>query len=199
VRAPPLLVLGGVALVVLMAFAGREYRGATAVAPVSAREPAPAESTVPPVVDSAPAAAAPRDSPPSEVLDSRASEAELRAEAAEQSYARLGGFFVDHLVARGLAPSDAERVVRRFLSDSVGCLFDALRVEAAAQSVDYEPVLDAMQANLQATDGPMLAGLLDMDPVVQRVGSCNLTAAQQAGLEPSAIAEATRAAIGRAR
>jgi hypothetical protein len=60
-------------------------------------------------------------------------------------------------------------------------------------------VLDAMQANLHATDGPMLAGLLDMGPVVQRVGSCNLTAAQQAGLEPSVFAEATRAAIGRAR
>jgi hypothetical protein len=201
VRAATLVLLGIAALAVLAALASRAYRGATAIAPASAREPAAAAAAVvaPRVVDTAPTAVAVPGSPPVEVIDLRASEAELRAEAAEQSYESLGDVLVDHLVARGLAPSDAERVVRRLMNDSVGCLFDALRVEADAQSVDYDSVLDALQANLHATDGPMLAGLLDMAPVVQRVGSCNLTVAQQAGLEPAAVAEATRAAISRAR
>jgi hypothetical protein len=197
VRTPTLVLLGVGAVALLVALTGGDERGATPLAPAPVRKLVTADPAF--VVDPAPVSPAARASLQSEVVDLRASEAELRAEAAEESYARLGGFLVDHLVARGLAPSDGERVVRRFLNDSVGCLFDALRVEANTQSVDYEWVLDAMQANLHATDGPMLAGLLDMAPVVQRVGSCNITVAQQAGLEPSAFAEATRAAIGRAR
>jgi hypothetical protein len=200
-KTPALALLGVAAIAMLVALARREDGAVTPVAPASTREPvalAPIVAT-PQVVRSTSAAAAARSSPPAELIDLRASEAELRAEAADQSYRQVGGFLVDHLAARGLARSDAERVVRRLVDDSVGCLFDALRAEAAAQAVDYDPVLDALQANLHATDGPLLAGLLDMAPVVQRVGSCNLIVAEQAGLEPSALAEATRAAIGRAR
>ena len=125
----------------------------------------------------------------------RATDAELRAQAVEESYARVGSVLVDHLVARGLAQADGERVVRRFLEDNLLCLFDALRIEADIQSVAYDSVLDAIEADLYDTDGPLLGAVIDMRPVENRVMPCALTAAQQAGLEPSAFSEATRAAI----
>ena len=90
---------------------------------------------------------------------------------------------------------DGERIVRRFLEDSLRCLFDALRVEADGQSVAYDFVLDAIEADLYDTDGPLLGAVIDMRPVENRVMPCALTTAQQAGIEPSAFSEATRAAI----
>jgi hypothetical protein len=130
-----------------------------------------------------------------EPAGTRSTEAELRARAAEESYARMGDVFVDYLVTRGLARVDADRVVRRFFDDSQRCLFDALRVEADAQAVAYDSVLDAIEADLHQTDGPLLGAVIDMRAVQNRVMPCSLTAAQQAGIEPSALPEATRAAI----
>jgi hypothetical protein len=198
--ATKLALLGGFGAVALLATLVRQdHGGATQLELAPAREPAAAGSaSAPSHVVSAPAVGEPRMPLPSKVVDTRASEAEIVATAAEESYARLGGFFVDHLVARGLARPDGERVVRRFVDDSVDCLFDALRLEADAQAVDYESVLDAMEANLHATDGPLLAGLLDMAAVAQRVTPCSLAVAQQAGLDPSVFAEAARAAFRRA-
>jgi hypothetical protein len=135
---------------------------------------------------------------PSEPTGMRRSEAELRAQATQASYARVGSALVDYLVERGLARVDGEPVVRRFLEDSTSCLFDALRVEAGAQSVAYDSVLDALEAELYDTDGPLLGALLDMRAVVNRIAPCAQTAAQQAGIEPAALPETTRAAIIRA-
>jgi hypothetical protein len=127
----------------------------------------------------------------------RPTEGELRTKAAEESYARIGSVFVDHLVEQGLARADGEAIVRQFLDENVHCLFDALRVEANAQSVSYDAVLDATEANLYGTDGPLLGAVIDMRAVENRVAPCALTAAQQAGIEPSALSETTRAAIVR--
>jgi hypothetical protein len=125
----------------------------------------------------------------------RASEAELRARAAEQAHARIGGVLVDYLAARGLARADGEPVVRRFLNDNVRCFFDALHLEADAQSAAYDSVLDAVEAELYKTDGPLLGAVIDLRAVQNRVEPCALAAAQQAGIEPAALPEATRAAI----
>lgn len=125
----------------------------------------------------------------------REGEAELRARAAEQAHARIGEVLVDYLAARGLARADGEPVVRRFLDDNVRCFFDALRLEADAQSAAYDSVLDAVEAELYKTDGPLLGAVIDLRAVQSRLEPCALTAAQQAGIEPAALPEATRAAI----
>jgi hypothetical protein len=143
----------------------------------------------------APAQAARSARSQAEATGLRATDAELRARAVEESYARIGGVFVDHLVVGGLAQADGERVVRRFFEDNLSCLFDALSIEADIQSVAYDSVLDAIEADLYDTDAPLLGALIDMRPVQNRVAPCALTAAQQAGIEPSAFSEATRAAI----
>jgi hypothetical protein len=128
----------------------------------------------------------------------RASEAELLAQVAERSYTDSGGVFVDHLVARGLARTDSERVVEQFFNDAVACLFSALRSEADAQSVAYDSLLDAIEVDLHDADGPLLGALIDMRAVANRVAPCSYTAAQQAGLGPSVLEEAARAALRRA-
>jgi hypothetical protein len=128
----------------------------------------------------------------------RASEAELLAQVAERSYTGSGGVFVDHLVARGLARTDAERVVQQFFNNAVGCLFRALRAEADAQSVAYDSLLDAIEVDLYDADGPLLGALIDMRAVANRVAPCSYSAAQQAGLGPSVLEEAARAALRRA-
>jgi hypothetical protein len=125
----------------------------------------------------------------------RATEAELRVRAAEESYARFGEVFVDHLVARGLARGDGELVVRRFFDDNQRCLFDALRAEADAQAVAYDMVLDAVETDLYDTDGPLIGAVLDMRAVEARVTPCALTAAQQAGIDASALSGTLRAEI----
>jgi hypothetical protein len=127
----------------------------------------------------------------------RLTEGELRTKAAEESYARIGSVFIEHLVEQGLARRDGDAIVRRFFDENVRCLFDALRVQADAQSVAYDWVLDAIEANLYETDGPLLGAVIDMRAVENRVAPCALNAAQQAGIEPLALSETTRAAIVR--
>jgi hypothetical protein len=148
-----------------------------------------------PVTPSAASRAQAAAIPPAEAAMMRPTDAELHAQAVEESYARVGGVLVEHVVANGLAQADGERIVRRFLQDSLRCLFDALRIEADSQSVAYDSVLDAIEADLYDTDGPLLGAVIDMRLVENRVMPCALTAAQQAGIEPSAFSEATRAAI----
>jgi hypothetical protein len=151
------------------------------------------------VESTAPAAAPAATSIPRQADTSalRPTEAELRARVTEESYARIGGALVDYLVGRGLARADGEPVVRRFLDDNMRCFFDALRAEADAQSVSYDSLLDALEAELYDTDGPLLGALIDMRAVLNRVVPCGLTAAQQAGIDPAALPESTRAAIVR--
>ena len=164
-----------------------------------AAEPGPPAITTPEsqqrTVPASPAAAAASQARP---LALRPGEAELRTRAGEEAYARIGGALVDYLVERGLARGDGEPVVRRLLADTTNCLFDALRIEADAQSASFDSVLDALEAELYDTDGPLLAAVIDMRAVVNRVAPCAQTEAQQAGIEPAALPEATRAALIRA-
>lgn len=120
-------------------------------------------------------------------------DAALRSKMADETHSRLGGALVDEIVARGLARSDAERVVRRFVVDSVDCLLRALRSEADAQSVAYDSILDALEAELYDADGPLLTAVIDMQAVQTRAAPCGLTAAEQAGISPAVMVEAARA------
>jgi hypothetical protein len=147
-----------------------------------------------PSAASPPTAAGPA-SPQAAPTGMRANEAELRGRVAEGTYARFGDVLVDHLVARGLSQPDGELVVRRFFEDNARCLFDAVRAEADAQSVPYESVLDAFEAELYDADGPLLGGLIDLRAVQDRVVPCALAAMQQAGFEESALPETTRAEL----
>src|SRR5262245_43956365 len=99
--------LGGLAVAALLvALWLRDDDDATHAAPEMAPPVAvtPAESP-------RPAAVAPLA--PAEPTGKRPGEAELRAQATQESYARVGSALVDYLVERGLARVDGEPVVRR--------------------------------------------------------------------------------------
>jgi fermentation-respiration switch protein FrsA (DUF1100 family) len=198
--ASKLALLAGSVAAALLAVLWWQHDGPATRAMRAAAQPDAARTAVATVESPSPGAASPTQAatpapPRAEATGMRATDAELRARAVEESYVRIGSVFVDHLVARGLAQADGERVVRRFFEDNLRCLFDALRIEADIQSVAYDSVLDAIEADLYDTDGPLLGALLDMRAVENRVVPCALTAAQQAGIEPSALTEETRAAI----
>jgi hypothetical protein len=123
-----------------------------------------------------------------------ASESELFERIAEKSYAAGGGVFIDHLVKRGLARSDAERIVRESLRESTACLRDALRLEAEAQAVDYDAVLYAIESALGDADGPFLWTVIDLAAVQARAAPCVLTVTQRAGISPSFFQELARPA-----
>jgi len=195
VRRSTLALLGGLVAAIVLA-AVLKQRDDAARPQRAAVQPGVASPDLPPI-QSAPgaAAAATRAAPAPLPTGARAGEAELRERAGEDSYARVDDVLIEHLVSRGLARPDGERVVRRFLDENVGCLFDALRVEAGAQAVAYDSVLDALEADLYDSDGPWLAALVDMRAAQARAAPCALAAAEQAGIEPAAFSETTRAAI----
>ena len=112
----------------------------------------------------------------------------------EESYAKGGGVFVDHLVERGLARSDAERIVREAIRESTVCLRDALRLEAQAQGVDYDAVLYALESTLADGDGPFLWTVIDLAAVQSRAAPCVLTVTQRAGISPSFFENVARPA-----
>ncbi len=198
--APKLALFAGfVAAALLAALWWQHEHGVPLVEPaaVSSDVARPVRTTVEsprPSAASPPTAAVPA-SPQAAPTGMRATEAELRGRVAEGTYARFGDVLVDHLVARGLAQVDGELVVRRFFEDNARCLFDALHAEADAQSVAYESVLDAFEAELYDADGPLLGGLIDLRAVQDRVVPCALAAMQQAGFEESALPETARAEL----
>jgi hypothetical protein len=142
-------------------------------------------------IESVPAVATPAAVQPTVPVTS---EIELFERIDEESYAQGGGMFVDHLVSRGLARSDAERIVRDSVRESTACLRDALRLEAEAQTVDYEAVLYAIESALEDADGPFIWSVIDMTAVQARAAPCVLTVTQRAGISPSFFKEITRPA-----
>lgn len=123
-----------------------------------------------------------------------AGETELFERLDEESYAKGGGIFVDHLVKGGLARSDAERIVRESIHESTACLRDALRIEAKAQAVDYDAVLNAVEGTLEDADAPFLWSVIDLTDVQARAAPCVLTVTQRAGISPSFFQEVARPA-----
>jgi hypothetical protein len=122
-------------------------------------------------------------------------EVELFERIDEESYTQGGGVFVDHLVKRGLARSDAERIVRESVRESTACLRDALRLEAEAQGVDYDAVLYSLESTLEDADGPFLWTVIDLKAVEARAAPCVLTVTQRAGISPSFFQEIARPAV----
>jgi hypothetical protein len=122
------------------------------------------------------------------------SESELFDRVDQESYAKGGGVFVDHLVQRGLARSDAERIVREAVRESTACLRDALRLEAEAQGADHDAVLYALESTLGDGDGPFLWTVIDLAAVQSRAAPCVLTVTQRAGISPSFFENVARPA-----
>ena len=194
------LLAGSVAAALLAALWWQHRRGVTLVEPAAISADVVAASrdrrskSPRPFVAAPPTAAVPAP-PQAAPTGMRANEAELRARAAQESYARIGDVLVDHLVARGLARADGELVVRR--SSRTTCAVYSTRCMRRPMH-NRSPtisVLDALEAELYDSDGPLLGGLVDLRAVQNRVVPCALGAAQQAGIEESALPETTRAAL----
>ena len=107
---------------------------------------------------------------------------ELQAQMVEKLYAEEGAASIDYLVAHGLERSDAERIVRKASEDSVACFFEALRLEADAQSVQFDSVLNAIEATQLDTDGPELGAIVDLEAVIDQMLPCAMNVLQQAGI-----------------
>ena len=150
----------------------------------------PTRAPEPDVAESAPAVVTRVAQPPVPFT----SEIELFDRMDEESYAKGSGIFVDHLVERGLARSDAERIVREAIHESTACLRDALRLETEAQGVDYDAVLYALESTLGDGDGPFLWTVIDLAAVQSRAAPCVLTVTQRAGISPSLFEEVARPA-----
>jgi hypothetical protein len=149
----------------------------------------PAAGSALPVVDSAPAepiAAVPNvvapgtDAPsapvPNQTVD------ELKRKMARRFHGQVGRLFVYHLVEQGLSRADSELIVRSLTENLTTCAFDALREQAAAQSVSFDDVLTAVEAAFYHADGPEPSALIDVHAVAQRQAPCSLNVLQQAGI-----------------
>lgn len=108
--------------------------------------------------------------------------AALREALAGRLYSASGAKLVEDLVAGGLAPSDAEAIVRKALDDYASCYIDALEEQAVEEGVSVDDVLYALQATLAEADGPLIAALIDPQAVQARAMPCALAASQEAGL-----------------
>ena len=191
------LTLASLAVLVSAAFLAARWLRHDDTPAVVESVPAPLDTTVTPTrapepgaFESAPAVAIRAAQPTVPVTG----EIELFQRIDEESYAKGGGIFVDHLVKRGLARSDAERIVRESIHESTACLRDALRAEAEAQVVDYDAVLNAIESSLEDADGPFLWSVIDLAAVQARAAPCVLTVTQRAGISPSFFEEVARPA-----
>lgn len=192
------LALASLAVIGSAAFLGARWLPHDDPAAVVESGAAPLDTTViptrapePGAIESAPAVVTPAAAQPTVPVTG---EIELFERIDEESYAKGGGIFVDHLVKRGLARSDAERIVRESIRESTACLRDALRLEAEAQFVDYDTVLNAIESALEDADGPFLWSVIDLTAVQARAAPCVLTVTQRAGISPSLFQEVARPA-----
>lgn len=186
----------GIAVALLLAVLAAlwlRHRGSPSAAPPAATavvtapataEPAEAERRAPP--SSGPPAAAPAPLP---VATAPPAALPLEEALAQRAYDGFGTRLVNYLVRQGLARVDAEPIVVELLGETVTCALDALREQALEQRVDFDLVLNALEAQLYDADGPMLTALVDVGAVDRRAMPCSMTALAQAGIPPQAAAD----------
>jgi hypothetical protein len=166
-------------------------RSAPESSPPPVVQPAPQNAAAaPPVVEAtiAPSVDTPA-TPSASSTDAVDRDAEvLRAAVAERLNNRVGSQFIDYLAEQGLSREDAEFVVARLVRDLTTCTFDALRTQAAEQSVAFDDVLSAVEAGLYVVDGPKLDALLDVRALARREAPCSQNAVQQAGVPQTPLA-----------
>ena len=96
---------------------------------------------------------------------------------AQRTHERFGPQLVNYLARQGLSRADAEPIVVELLGKSVTC------------ALDFELILNALDAELYDADGPLLGALVDLGAVDRRAMPCLMTALSQAGIPPQAAAE----------
>jgi hypothetical protein len=106
--------------------------------------------------------------------------ADVERQMADKMYARAGVALVDDFVAKGLAAADAERIVRKALRDFSSCALESYRSVAGESS--FPAVLDAVEATLSDSDGPVIAAVVDVDAVRALSLPCVANVSQQAGI-----------------
>ena len=116
-------------------------------------------------------------------------------EMAATAYREQGSRYVAYLVASGLAPADAERLVERGFRDAAECSFDAMRAEAEAESVPFDTVLYALEAMFYNGDGPLLRGVIDMEAVNVRGMPCMFAVLQEVGIPAHVLQEIQQAPV----
>ena len=180
-------------LAVLAALWSRHDRGSPSAAPPAPTAVAPALAAAEPadVERRAPTRAARADEAPAPlpVATEPAAAFPLEQALAQRAYDGFGTRLVDYLVRQGLARVDAEPIVVELLSKTATCALDAMREQALEQRVDFDLVLNALEAQLYDADGPMLTALVDVGAVDRRAIPCSMTAFAQAGIPPQAAAD----------
>jgi hypothetical protein len=167
------------------------HHGSPSTAPASARLETPPRAAAPTEIEppSPPSERAPAAGPVSTAIASEPPTAELAQALAQRAYDNFGPRLVGYLARQGLSRVDAEPIVAEMLHKTVSCTLDALREQALAQSVDFEQVLSALDAELYDTDGPLITAILDVGAVSQRAMPCSVTALTQAGIPPQAASD----------
>jgi hypothetical protein len=138
--------------------------------------------------------APPSARPPPEIATTLPVPTEQPTETLVQALAQraqdgFGPRLVDYLARQGLSRADAEPIVVQLLGKTVTCALDALREQAFLQRVDFDQVLNALEAELYDADGPLLSALVDVGAVDRRAIPCSMTAMSQAGIPPEAASD----------
>jgi hypothetical protein len=138
--------------------------------------------------------AMPSNQPATEALASASASSNAPAEELAQALARrvydtFGSRLVSYLAKQGLSRADAEPIVAELLRSTVSCALDALREQALEQRVDFDQVLNALEAQLYDADGPPVSALIDATALDQRAAPCSMTALSRAGIPPQAAYE----------
>jgi len=121
--------------------------------------------------------------------DLPAADPPLPAEVEEKRLASLAGKMAaangrvatTYLTSRGLSREDAERVAGEAARDMAACQIDAIRTQAAEQSVPFEELLDTIEA-LSSPDTLVLPPTLDSHALVERAAPCIADVQQRIGL-----------------
>ena len=109
--------------------------------------------------------------------------ARIERTIAESMYERSGADLVDELAARGLAASDAQVTVSTAFAGFASCTLDALRRQADEEGVSFTSVLDAVEATLSQSDGPLVTALVDGERAQAKALPCLLDVRQEAGID----------------
>jgi hypothetical protein len=120
---------------------------------------------------------------------SSSSSAALAQALARRAYDGFGSRLVSYLAKQGLSRADAEPIVAALMRSTVSCVLDALREQSFEQRVDFDQVLNALEAEVYDADGPPVSALIDTTALDQRAAPCSMTALSQAGIPPQAAYE----------
>ena len=106
---------------------------------------------------------------------------------AEKTYQMAGEKMSDKIAAKGLSPSDSEKIAKKGYLDVSSGLVDAALTQAKIQSVPVDEVLEAIELSIEEldtgpTDDRLTRGLLDDDAIGLLAAPCLFEAAMEMGI-----------------